>query len=204
MSVGISPPGTVPYVGNNFTLSCTIVLNGGITDSDVMVTNRWTKNGTVFSGVPGRVTFPPEQKTTSSVFIRTVMFSPLSFSMDNGTYACEVTLTPIRAQFVNSPSMSQSMSLTVRGKIRRDATPHTFAICSNYLCMWVVTHSLNLPPGWPSLKPRPDWTNRKCAESGCYCVHNTVNESEKSQWLIEQQQEHVLVLSYSGITKASN
>ena len=122
VSVNVSPFGAVFYAGRNLTLSCTIVLNGGITESDVMVTRRWTKNGAVFSGVPGRVTFPPEQRPSSSVFIRTVVFSPLSSSMDNGTYACVVTLTPIQPQFVNAVSRSGTISLAVRGKIRRHAT----------------------------------------------------------------------------------
>ena len=86
-----------------------------------MVTGRWTKNGTVFSGVPGRVTLN-EQRPTSSVFIRTVVFSPLSSSMDNGTYACMVTLTPLRPQFVNTVNRSQSISLAIQGEITIHAT----------------------------------------------------------------------------------
>ena len=141
MIVGVSPPGAVPYAGNNLTLSCTILLNGGITESDVMVTRRWTKDGAVFSGVPGRITFPNEQRPTSSVFIRTVVFSPLSSSIDNGTYACVVTLTPIRPEFVNAVNRSDSILLAVRGKVIRHATPQT---CYSYLCMWVVIQSLSL------------------------------------------------------------
>ena len=120
--VGVSPPGTISYTGNNLTLSCTIVLTGGITESDVMVTRRWTKDGAVFSGVPGRVT-SNEQRPTSSVIVRTVVFSPLSSSMDNGTYACVVTLTPIRPEFVSVVNRSQSISLAVQGEIRIHAIP---------------------------------------------------------------------------------
>ena len=140
MSVGVSPPGAVSYAGNNLTLSCTIVLNGGITDSDVTVTSRWTKDGAVLSGVPGRVTFPEEQRTTSSVFIRTVVFSPLSSSVNNGTYACVVTLTPIRPEFVNAVNRSDSMSLAVQGKIGRHATPpkQNYANC---LLIYVIVIS---------------------------------------------------------------
>ena len=122
VNVGFSPPGAVPYAGKNLTLSCVITLNGGITESDVMVTRRWTKDGALFSGVPGRVTLN-EQRPTSSVIIRTVVFSPLSSSMDSGTYACVVTLTPIRPQFVNTVNRSQSISLAVRGEIRIHASP---------------------------------------------------------------------------------
>ena len=122
VSVGVSPPGAVPYAGNNLTLSCVNTLNGGITESDVMVTRRWTKDGAVFSDVPGRVT-SNEQRPTTSVFIRQLVFSPLSFSMDNGTYACVVTLTPVRPQFVNNVTRSQSLSLAVQGEIRGCAAP---------------------------------------------------------------------------------
>ena len=33
----------------------------------------------------------------------------------------------------------------------------------------------------PSLKPGPDWINRKCTRNSCYCVCSTANELEKSQ-----------------------
>ena len=118
-----------------------ITLNGGITESDVMVTRRWTKDGTVFSGVPGRVTLN-EQRPTTSVFIRSVVFSPLSSSMDNGTYACVVTLTPIRPQFVSTVTRSQSISLAVRGEIRGCATPPKHFVV-NCACGWFVTYSLS-------------------------------------------------------------
>ena len=122
VSVGFSPPGAVPYAGNNLSLSCVSTLNGGITESDVMVTRWWTRNGAVFSVVPGRVT-SNEQRPTTSVFIRAVVFSPLSSSMDNGTYACVVTLTPLRPQFVNTVNRSHSISLAVQGEIRIHAIP---------------------------------------------------------------------------------
>ena len=109
-----------------------ITLTGGITESDVMVTRRWTKDGAVFSGVPGRVTLS-EQRPTSSTFIRTVVFSPLSSSMDNGTYSCVATLTPLRPEFVNTVNRSPSISLAVRGEIRGCATPPKHFIVSLFV-----------------------------------------------------------------------
>ena len=38
--------------------------------------------------------------------------------MDNGTYACMVTLTPVRPQFVTAVMGSGSMSLAVQGEVR--------------------------------------------------------------------------------------
>ena len=125
VTVGVSTRGAVTYAGNNVTLNCGITLLGGVTDSDVTVSSMWTKNGAPFSGISGRVTVSNQQRLTSTIFTRQLIFSPLSSSMDNGTYACVVTLTPSRPQFVNAVSRSQSISLAVRGKIIRHATPQT-------------------------------------------------------------------------------
>ena len=56
MDVDFATPGAVTYAGNNVTLNCGITLLGGVTDSDVTVNSRLTKDGAPFSGVSGRVT----------------------------------------------------------------------------------------------------------------------------------------------------
>ena len=117
VTVGFSTPGAVTYAGNNVTLNCAIDLEGGVTDSDVTVNSMWTKNGSAFTGVSGRVTVSNQQRFTGSDFFRQLVFSPLSSSMDNGTYACVVTLTPVRPQFVNTVMGSGSLSLAVRGEV---------------------------------------------------------------------------------------
>ena len=66
-------------------LNCAIDLEGGITDSDVIVSSTWTKDGAAFTGVGSRVTVSNQQRQTGDDFLRQLMFSPLSFSMDNGT-----------------------------------------------------------------------------------------------------------------------
>ena len=118
VTVDFTPAGAVPYAGNNVTLNCAISLEGGVTGSDVTVSSMWTKDGAAFTGVSGRVTVSNQQRVTSSDFFRQLMFSPLSSSMDNGTYACVVTLTPIRPQFVTAVDRSQSLSLAVQGEVR--------------------------------------------------------------------------------------
>ena len=94
MDVDFATPGAVTYTGNNVTLNCGITLLGGVTDSDVTVNSRWTKDGTPFSGVSGRVTNTSSIRITGTSYIAELMFSPLSSSMDNGTYMCITTLTP--------------------------------------------------------------------------------------------------------------
>ena len=117
VDVGFATPGAVTYAGNNVTLNCGIVLLGGVTDSDVTVSSRWTKDAAPFSSVSGRVTLTPSQRLTGSNYFTQLMFSPLSSSMDNGTYVCVATLTPRQPQFVTGTNTSDSMAVAVRGEI---------------------------------------------------------------------------------------
>jgi len=112
-------PGTVPYAGNNVNLKCDTILKGGVTNSHVMVNNTWTRNGTAFSGVDGRIKLitqtPSVNGTVHSVLL---VFSPLSSSEDNGTYGCMVTLTSKQQGIVTSTEGSgSSVTLAVRGNI---------------------------------------------------------------------------------------
>ena len=109
--------GAVTYAGNNVTLNCAFDIEGGVTDSDVTVSSMWTKDDAAFTGVSGRVTVGNQMRLTSRIFTRWLMFSPLSSSMDNGTYACVVTLTPMRQQFVTTVMGSGSISLAVQGEV---------------------------------------------------------------------------------------
>ena len=118
VTVDFSTSGPVIYAGNNVTLNCAIDLEGGVTDSDVTVSSTWTKDGAAFTVVSGRVTISPQERQSNIDFRRQLMFSPLSSSMDNGTYECVVTLTPIRPQFVNAVMGSGSISLAVLGEVR--------------------------------------------------------------------------------------
>ena len=117
VTVDFSTRGAVTYAGNNVTLNCAITLEGGVTDSDVTVSSMWTKDGAAFTGVSGRVTVLNQQRVTSSDFFRQLVFSPLSSSVDNGTYVCVVTLTPRQPQFVTAVMGSGSILLAVRGEV---------------------------------------------------------------------------------------
>ena len=117
VTVDFSIRGAVTYTGNNVTLICVISLEGGVTDIDVTVSSMWTKDGTAFTGVSGRVTVSNQQRFNGSAFIRPLVFSPLTSSVDNGTYACVVTLTPRRPQFVNTVMGSGSILLAVQGEV---------------------------------------------------------------------------------------
>ena len=116
-TVFIENPGAVTYAGNNVTLTCLINLAGRVTDSDVTVNSRWTKNDTLFTDISGRVTLTPATKITSISYRTRLMFSPLSSSMDNGTYMCIATLTPRQPQFVTDSNANDSRTLAVRGEI---------------------------------------------------------------------------------------
>ena len=126
VSVDFFTRGAVTYAGNNVTLNCGFDLEGGVTDSDVTVSSMWAKNDATFTGVSGRVTVGTQTRQTSRIFTRRLMFSPLSSSMDNGTYACVITLTPIQQQFVTTVMGSGSISLAVQGEVSN--TTNTFLV----------------------------------------------------------------------------
>ena len=108
-------PAAVTYAGNNVNLRCTATLSEVVIGTDVRVNITWTKNGATFSGVSGRVTIR-EETVTSTIFYNQLQFSPLSSSIDNGTYVCMVTVTPVQQQFVIGTSGVGSMVLNVIGK----------------------------------------------------------------------------------------
>ena len=108
-------PAAVTYAGNNVNLRCTATLSGVVIGTDVRVNSTWTKNGALFSGISGRVTVH-EETVSSTILYNQLQFSPLSSSMDNGTYLCNVTLTPVQQQFVIGASGTVSMVLDVIGK----------------------------------------------------------------------------------------
>ena len=114
--IDFATPGAVTYAGNSVTLNCGISLLGGVTDSDVTVSSRWTKDGAPFSGVSGRVTLTSTTRLTSTTYFTQLMFSLLSSSMDNGTYMCNVTLTPRQPVFITGTDTSNSMNLAVQGE----------------------------------------------------------------------------------------
>ena len=130
VDVDSATPGAVTYAGNNVTLNCVINLLGGVTDSDVTVSSRWTKGGAPFSGVSGRVANTSATRITGTSYFTQLMFSPLSSSMDNGTYVCITTLTPRQPQFVTGNSTSASFTLAVEGEITRLITHFTFSYFS--------------------------------------------------------------------------
>jgi len=102
----------VPYVGNAIAVVCGVQLTGVMDGGDVDVTVRWLKDGSEFTGVPGRVTITGP--VGSGGFVQSFMsFAPL-LSSDSGRYECEATVTAL--QGTSSPSTaSRDMELTAAG-----------------------------------------------------------------------------------------
>ena len=115
VEANINPFRAVTYAGNNVNLRCTATLSGVMIGTDVRVNITWTKNGAPFSGISGRVTVH-EEIFSPTIFYNQLQFSPLSSSMDNGTYLCNVTVTPVQQQFVIGTAGTGSMDLNVVGK----------------------------------------------------------------------------------------
>ena len=136
MDVDSVTPGAVTYAGNNVTLRCVITLLGGVTDNDVTVSSRWTKDGVPFAGVSGRVILTPSQRFTGTSYFTQFMSSPLSSSMDNGTYMCIATLTPRQPEFVTGTNTSDSIALAVIGETY--LLPY---VCGSF-CFWYIKYIL--------------------------------------------------------------
>lgn len=102
----------VPYVGNNITIVCGVQLTGMVDDGDVDVAVRWSKDGSEFTGITGRVTI--SGPFVSDGFVQSIMsFSPL-LSSDSGKYECEANVSILQGTFSSSIA-SQDMDLTVVG-----------------------------------------------------------------------------------------
>ena len=101
----------VPYVGNDITVVCGVQLTGVVV-SDVDVAVRWLKDGSEFTGVPGRVTVIGPVGAGGGV--QSIMFFTHLLSSDSGRYECEATVTAL--QGTSSPSTaSQDVELIVVG-----------------------------------------------------------------------------------------
>lgn len=86
----------VPYVGNDIMVVCGAQLTGVVDGEDIDVTMRWNRDGSEFTGVPGRVT--TTGAISSGSFVQNILsFAPL-LSSDSGKYDCDVTYT-FRVQF---------------------------------------------------------------------------------------------------------
>ena len=108
-------PDTIPPGRETVTLNCRITFLGGVTDSDAVVNSTWMKDGAVFTGVSGWVTLPPQTRVNTRVFITQLVFSLPSSSIDNGTYTCVITVTPLQTEFIIGAMGSGSITLSVRG-----------------------------------------------------------------------------------------
>ena len=124
VTVDFSTRQAVTYAGNNVTLNCAINLVGGVTDNNVTVNSMWTKDGEAFTGVGGRVIVSNQLRLNNANFLRQLVFSPLSSSMDNGTYKCVVTLTSTQPDLVTAMMGSGMRSLAVQGEVRGHAALH--------------------------------------------------------------------------------
>ena len=108
------------YAGRNETLRCEATLSGGVTVNDVQVNFTWMKNNSVISdpSVIDRIRVLQPMVNGSELQSKLV-FSPLSSSLDNGTYKCVVNLTSQDKKFVVGAMKSVEKKLLVASKLVR-------------------------------------------------------------------------------------
>ena len=104
--------GNTFYAGKSETLRCEAILLGGVTGKDVQVNFSWMKNNSTMFAVIDRVQLT-QPTVNDSEFLSELVFSPLSSSLDNGTYKCVVNLIPRDQMFVVGAMGSHAKELLV-------------------------------------------------------------------------------------------
>jgi len=110
--------GNTAFAGRNETLRCEAILLEGVTVNDVRVSFTWMKNNSVIYAVFNHVKVP--QTTVNGTELQSeLMFSPLSSSLDNGTYTCVVNLIPRDQMFAMGAIGSNTTELLVASELVR-------------------------------------------------------------------------------------
>ena len=134
-----STHGNTAYAGRNEALRCEANLLGGVTVNDVRVSFTWMKNNSVIYAVFNRVKVP--QTTVNGTELQSeLVFSPLSSSLDNGTYTCVVNLIPRDQMFAMGAVGSNITKLLVASELVRGVV-HYYS-CYIYIYIYVY---LSLP-----------------------------------------------------------
>ena len=113
------------YAGNNVTLRCTITVMEGVTygvagsNSDVVVSSMWKKDGVILSNVGDRVIVGSTRRFSDTVYFNEIMFHPLSSSIDGANYTCDATLTPVQLTFITGMNASKSFLFNVQGEVAK-------------------------------------------------------------------------------------
>ena len=109
-----SPRNNSFFQGLDLVFTCSITL-GNVVDTPVTIRGTWNRNGTqpINGAEDGRITIinPPMSTPPYDITIR---FNPLKVG-DNGTYECDVTVTPQDSTFIHSATTSNSRTISVFG-----------------------------------------------------------------------------------------
>ena len=109
-----SPRNNSFFQGLDLVFTCSITL-GNVVDTPVTIRGTWNRNGTqlINGAEDGRITIinPPMSTPPYDITIR---FNPLKVG-DNGTYECDVTVTPQDGTFIHSATTSNSRTISVLG-----------------------------------------------------------------------------------------
>ena len=84
-------------------------------DSPVTLTTTWRRNGILLTSSANRAILDPV--LIGDLYLAQVVFSPLRLSSDDGTYACEATVSADGNQFImDNRQSSTDVSLRASGK----------------------------------------------------------------------------------------
>ena len=97
------------YAGTSFTLTCTVILDSSVDNSERIVT-QWSD----IRSIPNyRYSVTDAIRKSASIYSGSLTISPLA-DQDDGTYTCTVTVTG--GANVQSATASDAVTITVMGK----------------------------------------------------------------------------------------
>ena len=108
VTISHSNTGTL-YAGTSFTLTCTVILDSSVDNSERVVT-RWSDIRSIPSD---RYSVTDAIRKSGSIYSGSLTISPLA-DQDDGTYTCTVTVTG--GANIQSATASDAVTITAMGE----------------------------------------------------------------------------------------
>ena len=109
-SVDISDDDGTPYNGSVYDLICTVIVDDNV-DTNIIISSQWIlPNDMVNDTISESISNPSELEQQ-----HTLTFQPLR-SEDNGTYTCNISITPDGDEFIVGTSYNKTEDVIVQSK----------------------------------------------------------------------------------------
>ena len=105
------------YAGSSLTLVCMIELSSAV-DTAVTVNTTWRRSGEELWTL-NHTSVSETTQSSATAYQSTITLSPLSQTLDNGVYSCEVTVSDYTSAAVVDAIAYNSRSVMVQSKCNR-------------------------------------------------------------------------------------